>query len=510
MSIISQFLDYLDTQTGNAKTEVKEELINVSNTTSPLVRSSDTERAIPPGRVSVPEYSDDLLNKMSAEVDFVTPEFVQDIIPVIRKLTKTNADVGSVYNDLIRLTNTGHKISFDQSLPPEQVSKMRKHLVRVSKKWGSGTSGFNGLIDKLIGQIWVSGALSAETVPNRNLTGIQNIVLVNPENIKFKYNKPESRYEPYQKVNGYLKNILNNNTVKLNTDTYSYFGILGDTDSPYGIPPFITALESLAVQKEMRKNINHIMKQLGLLGYLEVKLEKPDQRPGESDKTFLGRLEGLLKQTKEQVIQGFSDGVVVGFNEDHEFEFHATAKNLQGVGDIFNQNETQVANGLKTSPTFIGQSSLGSETAISIIFSKLLSQLTNIHELLSAFIQRAYLLELTLEGFDLKADQISIIFKPSTITDDLKYWQAKEIKQRVLHKLRVDGIIDQEQYAEEMNYDKAAEKEPIVPFEDQDGKGTKDQESKEKREKDKDTSDRKSRTKDKANPKRKDADTKIR
>lgn len=469
---------------------------------------NNTKTTIPPGRVSRPEYDKEDFFKVMTDADFVTPEFMLSVIPGIRRLSKINEDLGSVYNDLVQLTNTGHNIKFDQTLNEIEVARMRKHLKRVSKKWGSGVAGINGLVNKMVGQVWISGALSNEWVPNRDLTGIQNSVLVNPENIVFKYNKGLARYEPYQKVKGIILDVKKDNIIKLNPETYSYFGILGDTDSPYGIPPFMTALEALSTQAFMKKNIRHIMKQLGILGYLEVKVDKPTQKANESEGMFLGRLNGLLKKTKENVIAGFSDGVVVGYDGDHEFQFHSTTKNLSGVDAIYNQNEVQVANGLKTSPSFIGQAGAGSEQNMSIVFTKMLSQLANVQELIIAELEKGYLLELNLAGYPLTSDQISVVFKASTITDDLKTWQAKEIKQRVLHNLAIDGIVNQDQYAEEMTYDKPASKQPIVPYKDQAGKGVKDQESKDKREAGKDTSDRRNRDRNKKQTKRKDGNTK--
>lgn len=475
-----------------------------------FITDRGTGRALPPGRVSRSEYEDYDFMKVLKDADFVTPDFMLDVIPGIRRLSKINEDLGSVYNDLVQLTNTGHHIKFDQDLSLEQIVKMRKHLKRVSKKWGSGVAGINGLVNKMVGQIWISGALSNEWVPNKTLTGIQNNVLVNPENIRFKYNRELARFEPYQKVKNLIADVKGNNLIKLNPETYSYYGILGDTDSPYGIPPFMTALDALSTQKDMKKNIKHIMKQLGLLGYLEVKVSKPEMKATERESTYIGRLERLLKDTKKNVLQGFLDGVVVGFEEDHDFEFHSTTKNLAGVGEIFNQNEVQIANGLKTSPSFIGQAGAGSEQNMSIVFTKMLSQLANVQELISSNLERGYLLELNLAGFNIKSDQLSVVFKASTITDDLKLWQAKEIKQRVLHSLAIDGIIDQDQYAEDMGYERPAASKPVVSYKDQAGKGTSatDPKKKQEREKGKDTSDRRNRDKNKKQPKRKDTNTK--
>jgi len=464
----------------------------------------------PAGRVSSPEYTQDLPSILSS--GFHKPDFLLEFIPRIRKLARTNEDMGSVYNDLIQLTNTGHTVAFDPSISPDQVDKMRKHLKEKSKTWGSGVHGINGLVNKWVGQVWISGALSTEWIPSSELDGILNVALVNPENILFKYNKKTTKYEPYQKVKNKLLSGLNGieNAVKLNENTYFYAGILNDTDSPYGIPPFLTALEALSDQKLMKKNINHILKQVGLLGYLEVKTDKPDQLADESEPAYIARLKHFLLETKKSVQDGFMEGVVVGFQDDHDFEFHSTTKNINGVSELFNLNEVQVANGLKTSPSFIGQKSGGTETNMGIVFTKMLSQLNSVQEILAENLRKGYLLELQLAGFETKG-QIRVEFKPSTITDDLKWWQAMEIKQRTAQKMRIDNIISQEEYANIMGYDKPNAAEPIVPYKDQLGKAKEQSpEQKTKREAGKDKSDRTGRDKKKTQPRRNDRSTKER
>lgn len=450
--------------------------------TNPFARSIEEKTLIPTtktvvitppaGRVSQPDYkTESELTNLATRLDFVTASFVRDSIPTLRKLYKVNEDVGAVVFDLMSLTNTGHTIEFDQTVPPEQVDAMRKHLKEKSKNWGSGVSGINGLINKMIAQIWISGALSNEWIPQRDLKGIQNNSLVNPENIYFKYNRVTNSYEPYQKVSGKLS--ITNEYIKLNSLTYKYFGLINDTDEPYGIPPFLTVLESIGTQKDMKTNINHILKQLGLLGYLEVKVAKPDQLANESVSQYEARLNALLTKTKQNTQNGFMDGVVTGFEEDHEFDFHSTTKNMAGVTDIFNQNERQIASGLKTSPNFLGLPGGGTETNMGIVFTKMLSQLQIVQSILSRNLEAGYALELTMAGYKFKS--ITVKWKASTISDDLKIQQSLEIKQRVAKALRVDGIIGQDKYAEIMGFEKPYSNEPTVSYEDQLGKGSTDE-----------------------------------
>lgn len=445
------------------------------------------------------------INGLKNQLSVIKPDFQIDAIPLIRKLYKVNEDVGSVLYDAIQLTNTGHVIKFSQDVKPAQADKMRRHLERVSKNWHMGAANIDGLVNKWIAQIYVSGALSIEWVPTLNLDGIAQNVLVNPETVRFAV-KPNGTYKALQQRRKQLGK-MGGSYKELNPNTYMYFGLFSDEDTPYGIPPFLTALKALELQGDMKTNIKHILNQLGLLGYLEVTVDKPMQEAHESESTYKKRLMSLLSETKQNLMKGFKDGIVVGFTEDHEFEFHATTKNLNGVGDMFNLNERQVANGLKTSPSFLGVNGGSTETFMSIVFTKTLSQLKNTQDIIATALEKGYELELMLAGFDYPGT-LKVEFNQSTITDEVKIQQGREYKQRVLSALFRDYIISAETYAEEMGYQK--------PYKSKDPKDlvaiqTPKTNDITKEDADKDTknkSARKSRDTVKDQPKRKDTNTK--
>lgn len=444
------------------------------------------------GRITRPTISSTYTD-IRKNLTFVNPSWIADYIPVIRKLHWINPDMGLAVNDMVQLTNTGHRIQFDPEISADDQKKMRQHIEDMQTVWGDGLDGMNGLVNKMIAQIWVSGALSNEWIPKKDLTGINHVALVNPETIVFRWDKRQLRFHPYQKQNFNTGMANGEKHVKLNLQTYRYHALNGDTEIPYGIPPFLTALNSLSTQGDMDQNIRYIMKQIGLLGFFEALLEKPHQNEGESDTQYTSRLENLLSTSKTNLIDGIQNGIVVGFKEDHEFDFNSTTKNLNGVSEIYNQNEVQVANGLKIAPEFIGAGGLGSETGINIIFTKMLSQLQNVQKIVAANLKWGYSLELRMAGFNFK--NLKIIFNPSTITDELKFQQALEYKVRNVFNKYMAGVISMQQMADELGYDKPDAKEPRGPL---DGSGLKDDERQDQNNK----SDKKTRDKAKPQPKK--------
>jgi len=459
---------------------------------------------LPKGRSSIPNF-EGTLESLKTSLEFLTPNTYKQYIPLIRKLLAINSSLSLAVVDNVQLCNPGFKLIFPEKVPNDEATEIRKHIKRVSKNWGFGTGGLNGLINKMLFQIFISGALSNEWVIKKDLSGIDFIAFVNPEDVEFAYDHKTGRYRYFQKVN---QKFFNNKPIKgtglfdlvpLSDFTYRFFEMINDQEFPVVIPPFLSVLPDLASQRKMLDNINFITDQFGLMGFLELLMQKPSRKEGENDSVYKHRLEQHLKSAKESTITGLKDGVVVGYKDDHEFNFHSISKDLNGLPDIFEINHRMVSNGMFTSPSFQGGNIGGSETHINIIFTKMLSQLNNMQSIIKENIEYGLWLELTLANF--KHNKVEIQFNKSTLTDELKHQQADEVKIRNNRVLYSDGIIDLTQYAYNMGYEETDLKEPRIPI---DPNGVlKQEEDRKEREKDKDASDRKVREKNKPQPKNK-------
>ena len=466
--------------------------------------NSDRVTGITPGRVSVPD--DNLGSEIYTLRDFtsmVNPSFRVEIIQLIRNLYKVNPDVGKAVRDMYQLTNTGHQILFPNNTDKE-AKEMNDHLSKVTKKWSNYTAGIDGLVNRMVVQAFIGGAISIEGVPNQDLTGLATVLFVKPETIVFR-RENNGVYQPYQRNNDFLR--VNKDYIKLNTQTYKYISIFNDTDEPYGIPLFMMALDSIKTQADMKVNIKHIMENAGMLGFMEVLIAKDDQRGNESVERYKRRLSNDLLTAKRNLKDGMKDGIVVGFKDDHEFNLHSTTKEMSNMDKPWNMNQQSVANGLGVNSSLIGVSTANTEGGAGINLSTLLSQLKNLQTLLSNALEFLYTLELRLAGFNCKG--IKIHWYPATVSDDVKIQQARQYKVQVLNALYRDGIINLLQYAQEMGYDTPDQDEPRVPLEQQSGNSpTISDEDKDKDTKNK--SARRSRDKDNPVPKRKDQNPKAR
>ena len=462
---------------------------------------------ISPGRVSVPDDSSNFLSTLAGLTQMVDPSFRVEVIKLIRDLYKVNPDMGIALQDTFKLTNTGHTVTFPNNTDKE-AEAMRNHLAEATKRWSKYTAGINGLVNKMIVQLIVGGAISVEGVPSENLDTLETILFIKPDDIRFQ-RENNGVYQPYQRNNNFF--VKHQDYIKLNTETYVYAGMYNDTDEPYGIPMFMTALDSLKGQHDMKINFKHIMELMGMMGFLEAKMQKPDQAANESLLAYEKRLTRTLRDLKKNLKAGMKDGIVTGYIDDHEFKMNSTTKDMGNIDKVWALNQQSVANGLGVNGSLIGVSSGGTAEGNSVVLSKMISQLTNIQMVVTYVLKFMYSLELRLAGFNNKG--MKITWKPSTVADDVKIQQANQYKIQNLDLLYKAGIISQYQYAWEMGYDSPDEMEPRVPLEQQQGGGNTDPQEatkKKQRQADKNQSARRSRDKGSSSPTRGDQNTKPR
>ena len=460
------------------------------------------DTVVSPGRVSVPNDIPELtINRLRELTNLVTPSYRQDLIPVIRDLYKINPDMSIALQDMFKLSNTDHQVNFPYNTI-EEADKMRAHLREKSKNWSRYSAGINGLVNKMICQSMVGGAISIEAVPNQKLDGLSTILFINPEDIRFE-RETDGVYQPYQ-IN--RQKIANKKPqyIKLNTATYLYVSTFNDTDEPYGIPPFLAALDSIKTQHDMRVNFKEIMEIMGMVGFLEAKMLKPAKKANESEHAYAARLAKILRELKVNLRDGMKDGIVTGYIDDHEFKLNSTSASLQNLDVPWKMNQQSVANGLGVNSSLIGVQQNNTEGGAGIALSKLISQLKNIQMMLKFAIEFIYSLELRLAGLPNKG--VEVVFGTSTISDEIKVQQAMEYKIKNVIAKYNQGLISQEQAAWELGYAYPDQEEPRIKKEADDAVQTPDR----KREADKDKSDRKTRDKNNPTPKRKDQDSRPR
>lgn len=504
MNIFEELAALVGVNIGVFKTDrLPEPNVNTPMTPEQIAKSSNPKGIIPAGRISDAPMDYNAFFDFENEKYFIQPGYQYEVIALIRKLSISNQSVSQALANIVNLANTGHKLQFDANVSADKVVEMTTHIETAVKTWHYGVASCHGLANKMFSQAMICGAVCAEIVPNKKFTGIYRFLMPMPESIRFVYDKPTISYLPYQRTRNILDAKPNEFGLKrLNINSFRYVAINGDTESPYGNPPYLPALGPLEDQHIMLDNIKFIIKQIGLVGFLEVLVDKPTQIEFETDPAYRARVTAYLDEVKMNLSKSMKDGIMVGVQEDHEFEFHSATANASGVSELFEQNEILVSSGLKQDPSLAGKAT-GSETGITIIFTKLISELKNIQIAVASVLQDLYALELRLAGYTFNT--LDVVFDPSTVQDDLKMQQAQEIKVRNNRQMRMDGLISQDTYASNMGLDKAHQQTPVVPYapnKPTSGDPSADAQSKAAREKKKDVSDKKVRAKNKPQAKK--------
>lgn len=435
--------------------------------------------SLPPGRVSVDESESlvKMIAELAGEFSAVDAKFPLEFLGVMQNLSMANPDVSQMVDNIVQLGNTGHNIIVNASTEAQQqrvLDEINRFTSTAFYKFG----GVDGFVNAALGQIARSGAVSIEWVPMENLTAIERVVFVPTCQIRFIYDDNEQDNIPYQKVCQGTRTFNAKDPtgfVRLNTATYQYVGIQYLDNSPYAIPPILAALEPIMIQRDIMKNFRFIAKKMGLLGFVTFLLEAPKRNPGEKEDAYQSRMQAYLAQNSEPLKSNFRDGMAFGFKDTFEVEHHSLAGNAQGASEIHQRVEEQVFSGLKSDPALHGRTFSTTETYAGVVYEKMLSILSNYQRPIKGVLEYGIKLHLNLMG--LEYDELFVEFEASQSLSAERDENTYATKIDTLIKLYDQGVIDQNQLAQEAGYDSPAEEEPraptviALPPEDEEGEG---------------------------------------
>jgi len=408
------------------------------------------------GRSSVPQNSN-LVGILLNEFAQISPGYQIEMLRACKNLAIWNADVSYAVENICQLCNTSYKITFENDIPETQVKEMLDLWDEQSRYVYAG--GDRALISDLAAQMYTTGALSAELVPDTTLSFLENVVLVDPYYIRFIYNPETTKYDAYQRIaNGVGLNINftegSLGLVKLNPLQYHYIALRRFADNPYGIPPILASFEGIEIEREMLDNVRHIVRKLGVFGFLSVMVNPPIRKQGESEDAFFARCQQYLNDITPMVEQGYASGIQIGFKGMQENKLEAAPANLAGVKDIFGVILELKMAGLKQDPLMLGRNFNVAETMAKVIMTKLTTQISAYQRVLASFMEYVIKMCLQLNGYEI--GRVKVEFEPPMIADRLRDEQATraEIDNAIL--MRNAGFIEQDEAAQRLHLNKAA------------------------------------------------------
>lgn len=384
------------------------------------IRLSD----IPVGRVSVEPVSQFIPKSLEVRYRFVNPRYPREWLYVIEKAVMANPNLSQMFELIIDLANTGHKVEVVNNEEAQQ------EIEELAEKLNA-----DGLVNQLLAQIALYGAISVEIVVSKKLDGIEKIIRVPPTTIYFAYNEETDAFEPYQQV-GTL------DPIKLNPETYIYEPLLTMDGSPYGIPPFLAALSSIEVQEEILSQLKGLAKKLGLVGFLDVEFPLLQRAPNETEVEYQKRLMEYLDNIAVNIAENMTKGIFLHF-EGTKAQFKEVGGIVSGARDIIEMNEQWIISGAKGQPSLLGRTTGSTETWATVAYEQFVRMLQNYQRLVRRVMERIYKLHLTLKGYDF--EDVNFVFNPlPSLKPDLQSEIFAKKAQAVVSLIQA-GVIDIEQ-----------------------------------------------------------------
>jgi hypothetical protein len=378
-----------------------------------------------------------------------------EVLDLVELLSTYNADYSQAVDNIRTLANSGHElyVDADSSL---QVRRIRDQLEEAARTIQMSAGGIDGVIDKLLDQAAVYGAMAGEWIVAEDFSEVVDFADVNPKSIRFFWEQSVEQYEPYQKVSAEQQQLardrgqeVRSGCIKLNPITFHYFSFDAAPGSPYGTPPFVAALEHINIQRDMVSNMSQIVKKIGLLGLVDMTVERLQAKPGESEETFAARASQFLEDYVQAGEDMVRDGGIVHF-DDVTVESTNIAGNAAGATNIFKQNEELIFSGLKSMPSVQGRSYSTTETYAGVAYDIIIRNTKRYQRSCKRMVEAGYWLAAQLAGMN--PSKISIEFNQNKTLQRLQNSQAMQGEIRNYGLLWRAGILDQRGFAQELGY----------------------------------------------------------
>lgn len=392
-----------------------------------------------------------------------------EVLDYIELLSVYNPDFSQAVDNIRTLANSGHQllVTTDETGDSKPIQEeVKSRLEEKARTVQSRNGGIDGLIDKLLDQAAVYGAMCGEWVLTEDMTDVVDFAEVNPKTIRFFWDEGTQQWMPFQKVSLFQaqeaeskgQQIKNMNFVQLNPFTFFYYAFDASPGSPYGTPPFTASLANIAIQRDMITNMAQIVKKIGLLGIIDFVVKQLPQDPGETDEGYTARANSYLDSYVAAIENMVRDGGIVHF-DDSTAQSYSIAGNAAGATAIFKQNEELIFSGLKSMPSVQGRSYSTTETYAGVAYDIIIRNTTKYQRACKRMIEAGYMLMVSAWGYDPNKVKVSLSFNSNKTLHRLQDAQSELMEIRNSLQLWAAGIIDQTIMAQRHGFD-----QPITAY----------------------------------------------
>ncbi|MCK4577217.1 MAG: hypothetical protein KAU50_00415, partial [Candidatus Marinimicrobia bacterium] len=293
--------------------------------------------------------------------DGIEPTLPPSYLDQITRIAVVNPDMSQAVANWVALGNPGHDLIITGDR--HNVETAYKRLNAKARDLARHTAGIDGLINKYLEQVALTGAISSEDVVRLGSDpGVDQVVIVPAAQIRFR--QEHNEYVPYQ--------LVDRQEVRLNPVTYRYLAHMTIENSPYAKPPMIAALEPILDQRAMKKNLQYVIKKFGLFGLISAAVKPPRREMSETAGEYRQRVQEHLSGVLEAFKKNFHEGLAV-YSDDIKVERTNITSDARGIQELFRLNEEQVFSGLGSDPSMHGRTYSKTESYARVVYNLLLN-----------------------------------------------------------------------------------------------------------------------------------------
>lgn len=378
-----------------------------------------------------------------------------EMLDYVELLATFNPDYSQAVENIKMLANSGHELMVDAESSLQQ-RRIKEDLELMARTIQEPHGGIDGVINKLLDQAAVFGAMCGEWVLDDRLTEVVDFVDLSPKKIRFFWDESLQVWAPFQKVTGaQLEEAKKNGQeirgqcVRLNTETFCYYAFDAAPESPYGTPPFLAALQNIGIQRDMVHNMAQIVKKIGLLGMVDLSIERLEPLAGESEADYAARAASYLEDYVEVAEDMVRDGGLVHF-DDVNATMTQLGGNAAGATNIHKANEELLFSGLKSMPSVQGRSYSTTETYAGVAYDIIIRNTYKYQNAAKRVIERGYWLQASMKG--MRPTKVTLKFNENRSLNRLQEAQSQAAEIRNQFMLWLLGIIDQNDVAQNLGY----------------------------------------------------------
>lgn len=389
------------------------------------------------------------IDVLKGRLSSVDPMLPRRYLPYLLTISVTDPEVFQAVSLFSANANQGHDIVVDapegkEGLVAAAEASINAWAERVNVHGG----GVEGLVNHMIQQVAVTGAISSEDVLLANRRGVARVVDVPAQDIEWRWGGDQRGWVPLQETGrGYLE---------LDPRTYRYYAWRTAQNNPFAIPPFASAINSMLRQDDMDDQLDSVLEKQGWLGFLVI-VVPPEDSDMESMEDPLNEHARRAKE-EERLAQigakltntNYRKGIAV-LQRGMEFQYQAAPGSAgANVEQFIRHVEERKFSGLGIGPQMFGRQWAQSETFIGTVKTLLQDYSENFQRLVAKRLEDSVRLQLLLEDLRVSA---SVAFKPIPRLSPLEQAQADSSHwSTILDKLAA-GAINPDRGAAELGLD---------------------------------------------------------